>query len=205
MKVDWPQIARRLGEGDSARSLAREFGISHTAVLKRARREGWQRRGANGRPAEPKVPATRPAAGGTLALGNRTEENMRVLLAKVASGAKQTTAARSLGISSAALANWKKADPAFATLLDAAEAEQHVNDEKAITEARERGDWKAGLTRLERGKNTRDDWAAPERASGGSGGITVVFNWSRDEQPKQPTVDVTPARREITAEASAAG
>lgn len=205
MKVDWPEIARRLGEGDSARSLAREFGISHTAVLKRARREGWRRRGANGKPAEPRLPATRPAPDGVLALGNRTEENMRILLAKVASGAKQTTAARSLGISHPALGDWKKADPTFAALLDAAEAEQHIRDEEAIVDARKRGDWKAGLTRLERGKNTRDDWAAPERASGGSGGITVVFNWSRDEPPKQPTVDVTPARREIEAEVSAAG
>ena len=212
MTINWPVIREAWCKGESARALAREHGVSHTAINKRAKREGWdpgnpeawERRVAE---TETVTRLANPQTRGdkqVLALGNRTEENMRALLAKVASGAKQTTAARSLGISSTALANWKKADSDFAMLLDAAEAEQNIRDEEAIVLARTRGDWKAGLTRLERGKNTRDDWAAPEKASGG-GGITVVFNWSRDEPPKQPAIDVTPTRREIAAEVSAAG
>ncbi len=209
--TDWPAIREAWCNGESARALAREHGVSHTAINKRVKREGWnpgtpeawKRKVAEtetaARLANPQTRGDKQVA----ALGNRTEENMRDLLAKVASGAKQTTAARSLGISQPALANWKKADPDFATLLDAAEAEQDIKDEEAIVNARERGDWKAGLTRLERGKNTKDDWAAPEKVSG-TGGITVVFNWSRDEPPKQPIVDITPTRREIEAEASAA-
>lgn len=213
MKVDWPAIREAWCKGESARKLARAHGVSHTAINKRVKREGWnpetpeawERKVAETETADRLADPQTRGDKQVLALGNRTEENMRVLLAKVASGAKQTTAARSLGISHPALANWKKADPVFAALLDAAEAEQHIRDEEAIVDARKRGDWKAGLTRLERGKNTREDWAAPEKAAGGSGGITVVFNWSRDEPPKQPTVDVTPARQQIETEASAAG
>ncbi|MEE9250477.1 MAG: hypothetical protein V3U93_05055 [Alphaproteobacteria bacterium] len=181
------------------------------ACNKRVKREGWDPSNPEAwgrRVAETETAArlANPQTRGDkqiVALGNRTEKNMQALLARVASGAKQTTVARSLGISQPALANWKKADPGFATLLDAAEAVQHVNDETEIAKARNRGDWKAALTRLERGKHTKDDWAAPEKVSG-SGGITVVFNWSRDEPPKQPIVDITPTRREIEAEASAA-
>jgi len=210
--IDWSAIREAWCKGESARMLAREHGVSHTAINKRVKREGWDPSTPEAwkrRVAETETAArlANPQTRGdkqVVALGNRTEENMRALLTKVANGAKQTTAARSLGISHPALANWKKADPAFAALLDAAEAEQHVRDEEAIVDARERGDWKAGLTRLERGKNTGEDWAPPEKAAG-TGGITVVFNWSRDEPPKQPTVDVTPARKQIAAEASAAG
>ncbi len=213
MTINWPAIREAWCNGKSARRLAREHGVSHTAINKRVKYEGWDpsTREAGERRVEETETAARLANPQTrgdkqvVALGNRTEENMRLMLVKIVSGAKQTTAARSLGISHSALTNWKKNDPDFATLLDAAEAEQHIKDEEAIVNARERGDWKAGLTRLERGKSTGEDWAAPEKVSG-SGGITVVFNWSRDEPPKQPpAIDITPTRREIEAEASAAG
>lgn len=37
----WEEIRARYEGGASARELAREFGVHHSAVSKRARREGW--------------------------------------------------------------------------------------------------------------------------------------------------------------------
>lgn len=196
-RADWDEIAVRFKAGESGRSLARAYGITHTSVQRRAKREGWSpgtpagwhRQVAQSKTvivnANPQTKGEKRIA----TLGNRGAANMRIMLALVANGAKPGTASQSLGISRQALVDWRKDDPGFSVRLDAAEAGQHVNDEGAIIKARDRGDWKAALTRLERGKSTRDDWAAPDKVAG-SGGITVVFNWSRDEAP--PIIDVTP-------------
>jgi len=195
--VDWDEIAVRFKAGESGRSLARAFNITHTSVQRRAKREGW----SPGTPAHWHKPVAQtktavananPQTNGEkriATLGMRGEANMRLMLALVSNGAKPGTASQSLGISRSVLADWRKDDPSFSQCLDAAEASQHVVDEGAIVKARDRGDWKAGLTRLERGRHTRDDWAAPDKVAG-TGGITVVFNWSRDEPP--PIIDVTP-------------
>lgn len=198
MKVDWPQIARRLGEGDSARSLAREFGISHTAVLKRAHREGWQRRGANGKPAEPKVPALVTTGTSALALGERTPGNKSMVMADLESGLPVHLAAKCIGMTAKGLENWAKDAPE----IQVAAAKGHAKRARLINAAAERGDWKAASWMMERHPETREDFG--QRPAAG-GGVTVVFNWSRDEPPKQPTVDVTPARQQIAAEVSAAG
>ena len=198
MKVDWPQIARRLGEGDSARSLAREFGISHTAVLKRAHREGWQRRGANGKPAEPRLPATRPASAGTLALGERTPGNMAMVMADLESGLPVHLAARCIGMTATEVEAWARDAPE----IQVAAAKGHAKRARLINAAAERGDWKAASWMMERHPETREDFGQKPAAGGG---VTVVFNWSRDEPPKQPTVDVTPVQQKIAAETRAAG
>lgn len=198
MTVDWPAIREAWCKGESARMLAREHGISHTAINKRVKREGWQRRGANGKPAEPRLPATCPTRATALALGERTPGNKSMVMADLESGLPAHLAARCIGMTAKEVEAWARDAPE----IRVAAAKGHAKRARLINAAAERGDWKAASWMMERHPETREDFGQKPAAGGG---VTVVFNWSRDEPPKQPAVDVTPVPREIEAEASAAG
>ena len=58
-------------------------------------------------------------------------------------------------------------------------------------EARDRGDWKAALTRLERSKDVADAWKQEDTAQKGTGNFNIVFNFSRDDD-ESPVIDITP-------------
>jgi DNA invertase Pin-like site-specific DNA recombinase len=45
----WPEVRRRVEAGESLRSLARAFGVSHETIRRTIRREDMPRNGADGR------------------------------------------------------------------------------------------------------------------------------------------------------------
>ncbi len=190
--IPWPEIARRYREGESAYALSKTYPVSKAGILKRAKREGWTRDAA--------LPTPTPS-GGVLALGERTSQNMRLILEDIAAAVPVNIAAQAVGMTSDGVDAWAIDDPGFAKQLSAAKARGHVKRIKLIDSAGERGDWKAAGWLIERHAETRNEFRSSGNNNQG-GGITINFRFARDAD--QPIVDVTPPRREIEVEASAA-
>ena len=172
--IDWTDIERRIRTGESARSLAKEYGISHTAILKRAKKGGW-RGGARTSTKAPVVTETEPTG---LALGARSPENRKLVLGDLKYGIPLGLAARAVGMSEDSLEAWMRAEPVFAQQASAAKARGHADLVKAVVDAAKRGDWRAAMALLERLKETRDEFAAPKKDSGT---VHVTFNFDRGD------------------------
>ena len=192
--VDWGEVKANFELGQSSRQLGRAYGLSHTAVNKRARKEGWRRlrewlpvAKASSTARMLKNPTTKGERR-IVTMGNRTPENMAQILADIECGSSRNIAARICGFAPSTLSQWLKDDPSFNEQIEAAEALSLKGDEASVVKARDRGDWKAGAYRLERHRFTKEDYAGPNQ---GGGGIHVTFNWSRDEAPM---IDITPGK-----------
>jgi hypothetical protein len=178
---DWNEIHRRWMSGGSARHLAREFGISHVAILKRARKEGW----ASG--SKPKASTKSPPATRRAVLGLTNKENAETILARVAEGAPVSLAAATVGLSDEELEEWLARDADLCTRLRAAEAQMLCSQLKSIKDAGKRGAWQAASWFIERHHLTKAQFA--NKAAPGQG---VVVNISVREDIAHPVLDVTP-------------
>lgn len=161
------------------------YPVSKAGILKRAKREGWTRDAA--------LPTPTPSSG-FLALGERTPQNMRLILEDIAAAVPVHIAVQAVGMTSDSVDAWATDDPDFAKQLSAAKARGHVKRIKLIDSAGERGDWKAAGRLIERHAETRNEF----RSSGNNqrGEFTINFRFGRDDEPSS-SVDVTPPRREI--------
>jgi hypothetical protein len=181
--TDWNEIHRRWMSGDSARYLARQFGISHVAILKRAKREGWTP-GSKPKASATSLPATRQAA-----LGMTTRENAETILARVAEGAPVSLAAATVGLTDERLEAWLERDAELCQRLRATEAQMLCGQLKSIKDAGKRGQWQAASWFIERHHLTRGQFA--NKVAPGQG---IIINISpRIDKLAPPIVlDVTP-------------
>lgn len=189
--ADWDRAKLMYESGAPDREIADNIGVSHTAVQQRAKKGGWIK-GDRDKwlpvAKETQTAAKLASVNGNdeaqaSAYGKRSTECMVAILSMIEAGATQRIAALSCGISESTLGNWKKDDPDFEIALTAAEARTLADDEGSLVKARNKGDWKAGLTRLERHRLSRDQYKAPEQSKGGTS-FTINLNWDRAEEPK---------------------
>lgn len=187
--VDWPAVERRVRAGESYRSIAKNAGVSHVGISQRSRKEGWkdlEKRKAYLVSRNPEI--IESAHKGEPAWNSkRTEGRREIILEARRRGAGYVLAAKAAGISEKTLIRWRADDPEFAEQIDKEHATMLVDQHGYIVDAGQRGDWKASAHILAHSPETRADWAGQ---AGGSGGINVVINVHRDDEPV--TIDVTP-------------
>ena len=177
--INWPAIRDAWCAGQSAHSLAKQHNVSHTAINKHHKREGWTRAVVEHQQEVSEV-----------ALSQRTLANAQSILDDLSCGVPVHLAAQAVGMSGDDLTTWGEDDTQFAQALSAARARGHVKRIKLIDAAGERGDWKAASWLIERHQETRDDFG--QRGSSGGGNLTVIFNWGR-EVPEVVTIDASAA------------
>ena len=174
------------------------FKVSHNAISQRAKKEGWFKQAEI---CDPSILETKtakihgnPVTHGErrmVTMGKRSPENAAKILDYLEQGFSQNVAAAKVGISPSTLSAWLKDDPELGELARVSRIKGHAADERIIMEARDRGDWKAALTRLERSKDVADAWKQEDTAQKGTGNFNIVFNFSRDDD-ESPVIDITP-------------
>ena len=182
--IDWAAIEVRVRAGESYRSIAHDFDVSHVAISKQAKRNGWKPSPhdrwltltAKSKTAEmlksPQTEGEKKIA----AYGKRTPENAAQILAYLEDGASISLAAKSVGIDPRTLAKWQKDDPYLNALIVKARAEHLSSLCADINKAAKRGDWRAAAKLLEVAPETKHEWN-PERT--GHANINVILNIPR--------------------------
>ncbi len=194
--VDWTRIEEQIKAGQSSRVVGKEHKISHSAILARARKEGWIP-GRRDWKAETRKTRTAEILANPItvsdrkivAFGKRSPETMAKILGDIeAHGASYKLAAQGVGIDPDTLATWRKEDPDFARLIRSARANHLVMQNSHMAKAAKRGQWQAAARILEAAPETREDWG--QKVGAGGAGITINFRFTRDPVP--PMVNVTP-------------
>ena len=196
--VHWLEIEHRIRSGESARSVSRAMKaagtpISHVEIARHSRGKGW----IEGKPeAWQEAAANLPTVHKAYippSSTKRTPETIARICAYLETGMSEGNAAATAGIHPTTLSDWKASDHDLAKLLQVARQKSLGGAEIEVAQAGARGDWRASVTRLERAKETRDDWAP--RASGNSGpSVSINFGWNRQPDTANVTIegDATP-------------
>jgi hypothetical protein len=159
---DWLAIRAAFERGMTPVEIAREIpqSPSRQAIEKRSSREGWD----------------------VAKLQQRTvsepQGDRHIVLSSIRRGANLTLAAAAAGISDRTLRQWREDDETFDTACKAAKAAFIVSREQVITDAGDRGDWKAAAYQLERDPLTKDQYGQKNDPS-----VQIILNISR-EDPK---------------------
>ena len=196
--VPWLEIEQRIRAGESARSVSRSMKaagtpISHVEIARHSRQKGW----VPGKADSWKEAVNRlPSVARTIlppVNSKRTPEIVAQILGNIELGMTEANAAAAAGIAPGTLSHWKSDDAQMAVLMETARRRSLGMAEHEVAQAGARGDWRASVTRLERAKETRDDWAP--RASGSSGpSVSINFGWNRQPDTANVTIegDATP-------------
>ncbi len=198
--VDWARIEAQVRAGDSSRKIGREHDISHTAILARARKEGWKPGRRDWKVEAQKTKTAKSLANPItvsdrriVAFGKRTPDIMANILCNIEiHGASYRLAAQAVGIGPDTLANWRNEDPEFAQLIQSARATHLVNQTGNIAKAGNRGQWQASARILEAAPETKEQWS--QKVGAGVSAITVNFRFTREEL-KEEIVYVTPGEQ----------
>lgn len=169
--MDW-ESARFEYETDATvtqTQLAEELGVTHQAVSKRAKREGWKKAEDFTEVAE-QLPSSLPRAGSEL--GKRSPENLSTLINVYATTGNKTLAAGSIGISRETFRLWCQEDP---QLLAEISAQRKTFLAKQFNKIANAKDWKAAKEILARARETRDEWAEQRKEA-----PTIILNIQRD-------------------------
>ena len=193
--ISWPNIKERYCDGKSVRSLAMQFDVSRQAIMKRAKKEGWQKppvaQEAAGDTVEPSTPpvtapvTTFPAKGGALQsskdrYGLRTPDNKAIAIKLAGCGSTYSMMAAAIGMSSSGLKAWRDAEPDFAADILAALSKDSLAMMEGINGAVARGDARAAQWKLERGSLTKFELGGKEQ--GGGPTLNVVINVPRSAE-----------------------
>ena len=197
--INYSEVRNRFETGESVRSISRDLGISHTALNKRIRREGWKpgnveywTKLAMTERAQELTNPTTARDKRIVTWGQRTPENAGLILAALDRGQTLTTAMGCAGIKKDLWADWIKDDPEFAELVSIARHRFLGGTETDVGASSRRGGIKASLAILTGAKETREDWIGAEDHSLRGATINVTFNWGREGEP--PVIDVTPKK-----------
>lgn len=185
--VDWATIRREYEAGTaSVRELGRKHFISHTAINKRLKREGW---------AEPGTVSIRSVE--TTMPSNPDPQTVEGKKAEIVSalgrGMTPRLAAMLVGVRGETFEAWTKADRDFGHDVIAAQARWADRRLDDINKASERGDWRAGQFAIERHPITAPEFGSNKAGEGAK--IEIVFQGM--PSPKAVTVDDTGTRAVI--------
>lgn len=184
--IDWPAIKARVQAGESYRAIAKTVDVSHVAISNKARKEGWLTGGKPVSRVESKPASVKPKPVSVVTphlkavanpsttgerniqiAGRRCPENLETIRERISQGRSETTAIAGL-MDWNTWQSWKEADPQAVQIIDAARRGSLGEAEVSIYDAHERGDWKAGLARLQADKRTKQDWQDDSK-----GGVTI--------------------------------
>jgi transposase-like protein len=156
---DWRLIQTRFESGESLGQISRSLGghPSKQAISKRARKEDWEIYGT----AENAVdlvdaPMSLLTSG---QWGKCTPENKARVVNALREGATFKIAAALIGISDRTLRDWRKDDPAFAAMCEAAQAED-MAETMATLKRMSRTDANIAKFRASRHRLTRDEYGS---------------------------------------------
>ena len=150
--------------------LGDQLGVSHQAVAKRAKKDGWVKPEEGLMQVVEQLEITKPVAGS--ALGLRSKENIAKIIHTYAQTGNKNLTAGVVGISTETLRNWCKEDDELLALMSATRKEFLVNQFSKIASAR---DWKAAKEILSRASETKDEWGQEDNK-----GPTIVLNILRE-------------------------
>ena len=150
--------------------LGEQLGVSHQAVAKRAKKDGWVKASEGLMQVVQDLPIAQPTSGS--ALGLRSPENISKIITTYAQTGNKKLTAGIVGISRQTLENWCKEDNELLALMSATRKEFLVNQFGKIAQAR---DWKAAKEILSRAPETKDEWGEQEQS-----GPTIVLNILRE-------------------------
>ena len=177
MNYDWDAIHLRYKRGETAYAISKSLGgkPSKVGIMKRAKREGWQRIDEETMRTAENLPIVRRASGS--ALGKRTPENIALILESIEIGATEKVAAGIAGISPKTLTRWKQEDPRFAMEVHARRSQNVAEKLRYINEAAQR-DWKAAAWSLERDPYSREEFSNRNKEKEMP---KIILNIHRDE------------------------
>lgn len=187
--VDWAAIRNEYESGlFSARQLARRHLISHTAINKRIKGEGWVVSEA------PKVSIPAILETG-LSLSHPPAESdakREEIVGRMADGAPPTMAAALANVTMETFTRWLE-EPGFALACKRAQwswAQKHVRN---IDKASDRGDWRAADTALSKHPISKEIYGAAKDTGGPK--VEIVFQGM--PAPKAVTVNESGTRAVI--------
>lgn len=176
--IPWDEIRREYTEGKiSQRALSEKYGVHINSIQKHARDEKW----VAGKELT-ELPALAPVA----TLGQRTNENARLILDKIKNGWSPLRAFGSCGFSKKEMEEWLLEDTAFLVLTAAArQAILGLAEETLFKAASDRKIYDAALKVLMNSPETRDQYTNDKM-----GGQKIEINvqigneaWDRDKAP----------------------
>lgn len=150
--------------------LGEKLGVSHQAVQKRAKKDGWQKADDGLAEVVKDLPITEPVSGSKLGL--RSSENIAKIVRTYAVTGNKRLSAGVVGITDQTLRNWCEEDHELLLLMSASRKAHLVNQFDKIANAR---DWKAAKEILSRAPETKEDWGEQETK-----GPTIVLNILRE-------------------------
>ena len=165
--VDWATIRREYEAGTaSARELSRKHFISHTAINKRAKREGWAE------PGTVSIGNLEPLSTNGRPPTNTVEGKKARILESLSEGLTPRLAAMLVRVNPETYQAWLKADPDFAHDAAAAQIRWAKARLEDMNKASKRGDWRAGQALIERHPITAPEFGAKTNESSK---IEIVF------------------------------
>jgi hypothetical protein len=184
--VDWRKIEERVKAGQSFRNIEEAIGtVTHQAISKRARKEGWTE--------EARLEAVAQNFKPTGQNGNSGIGNKLAIIAALEKGVPLKVAAGAVGISEQTLLNWRNDDLAFRAECEQAQLKFVQNNLSRIDAAAERGDWKAAVWQLSKHPKSKADYAE-EKAVGGPA-VQIILSMPKPgselEVIEAKAVDVT--------------
>ena len=157
--VDWRKIEERVKAGQSFRNIEEAIGtVTHQAISKRARKEGWTEEARLEQVASNFKPTGRNGSSG---IGNKLS-----IIQALEKGVPLKVAAGAAGVSENTLKNWRQEDGLFAAEVEAAQLRFVQANLERIDAAAARGDWKAAVWQLGKHPKSKQDYAE-EKAVGG--------------------------------------
>ena len=193
--IDWNAIKQRVLAGEKYRAISRDLNeqgtkLSHVAISKRSRREGWkpdvETRFALDTKTAKRLETPETAGDHNLILqGKRTPEALVAICRHVSDGLSPPVAAVKAGMSSQTYYEWIKDDPAIKIIIEDAAAQNIATVEEYLQAAGGRGDMQA-IKMLLRHPMVRDRYEDVNASK--SGGITVILNMPDPKVVEPPTV-----------------
>jgi hypothetical protein len=184
--VDWRKIEERVKAGQSFRNIEEAIGtVTHQAISKRARKEGWTE--------EARLEAVASNFKPTGQNGNSGIGNKLAIIAALEKGVPLKVAAGAVGVAETTLHLWKREDATFAVECENAQLRFVQANLERIDAAAARGDWKAAVWQLSKHPKSKADYAE-EKAVGGPA-VQIVLSMPKPgselEVIEAKAVDVT--------------
>ena len=169
--IDWAAIRLRFVQGETIYSIAKSLNgkPSKQAIMYRQRKEGWVKLES--------IENQYPVSVGNDIIAFQ-DERKTLVIGALSEGKSYKVAAANAGISEDTLKRWRDAEPEFQSVCLRAKANHLGRHETNISNAGDRGDWKASAYLLERDPLTKDQYKQQESVGAA---IQINIGVDRDE------------------------